>query len=430
MQAADVDVAAILSALVLKAPLLNAPLAGTPTAPTPAVADNSTKLATTAWCRLYFADIVGAAPAALDTIAELATALQNNPDIITQILASIGLRALAASPTFTGKVLLPTGVAGSAPLRLPVPSANPSAPVSGDVWPDVGTGAWKYRLVATTLTFGALELAQTWTAVQTFGANVIVSAGNVSVQTVAGQAIGVAVNVAGAAGFTVNALAGAGNAAFMAFNRNGVYAGNFGIDTDNKWKVGGWSMGANAYEILHMGNRTTALPAILGPAGLTITDWNNALENGKYVANSAANGPTVNWYMGEVTNSGSYIQQTVWQFTASANADSLMWRRYYNGAAWGAWFRVYQNAVELQSLVQSTVAGLALGAIGTYALLGVNPAVNLGEGAVVAGSGLRYTHGGGFVGAGTVAPPGTWKSMGPTSNGGGSSGATVFLRVS
>ncbi|QKC90005.1 hypothetical protein EB230_17515 [Mesorhizobium sp. NZP2234] len=97
LQAADVDVAAILSTLVQKAPLLNAALSGTPTAPTPGVADNSTKIATTAWARLYFADFIGAAPAALDTIAELAAALQNDPAVITNLTTLVGQKASKAS---------------------------------------------------------------------------------------------------------------------------------------------------------------------------------------------------------------------------------------------------------------------------------------------------------------------------------------------
>ncbi len=39
------------------------------------------------------------------------------------------------------------------------------------------------------------------------------------------------------------------------FIRNGVFAAHFGIDTDNLWKVGGWSMGANAYALWHAGHQ-------------------------------------------------------------------------------------------------------------------------------------------------------------------------------
>ncbi|RWC91646.1 MAG: hypothetical protein EOS72_03035 [Mesorhizobium sp.] len=118
LQAADVDVAGILTLLVQKAPLLNTGLLGSPTAPSPPVGDNSNRIATTAWARLYFADFVGAAPAALDTIAELAAALQNNPDIINQLVTSIGTKAPLASPGFSGSPTAPTQIAGDVSTKL------------------------------------------------------------------------------------------------------------------------------------------------------------------------------------------------------------------------------------------------------------------------------------------------------------------------
>jgi hypothetical protein len=47
-----------------------------------------------------------------------------------------------------------------------------------------------------------------------------------------------------------------GGAAMMMFHMPGKYAVRFGLDTDNKLKVGGYSMGSNSYEILHEGNFT------------------------------------------------------------------------------------------------------------------------------------------------------------------------------
>lgn len=43
-------------------------------------------------------------------------------------------------------------------------------------------------------------------------------------------------------------------AAMMVFDRRGKYGVMFGIDSDNKLKVGGLAMGRNSYEILHKGN--------------------------------------------------------------------------------------------------------------------------------------------------------------------------------
>jgi hypothetical protein len=45
-------------------------------------------------------------------------------------------------------------------------------------------------------------------------------------------------------------------AATMTFWRKGKFGCHFGLDTDNKLKVGGWSMGNVAHEILHAGNCT------------------------------------------------------------------------------------------------------------------------------------------------------------------------------
>ncbi len=90
LNAIDVDVANFLTVLATKAPLNNANLTGTPTVPTVSAGDNSTKPASTAWVRGFLSDFIGSAPGTLDTIAELAEALQNNPDIISEMLTAIG----------------------------------------------------------------------------------------------------------------------------------------------------------------------------------------------------------------------------------------------------------------------------------------------------------------------------------------------------
>lgn len=45
-----------------------------------------------------------------------------------------------------------------------------------------------------------------------------------------------------------------GHGAKIAFNHMGVFAGYFGLDYDNQWKVGGWSYGGVSYRIWHEGN--------------------------------------------------------------------------------------------------------------------------------------------------------------------------------
>ncbi|HGW7753889.1 TPA: phage tail protein, partial [Escherichia coli] len=74
------------NALALKAPLSSPALTGTPTAPTAAQSVNNTQIATTAFVKSAIAAMVGSAPAALDTLNELAAALGNDPNFATTML--------------------------------------------------------------------------------------------------------------------------------------------------------------------------------------------------------------------------------------------------------------------------------------------------------------------------------------------------------
>ncbi|MGD9808242.1 MAG: phage tail protein [Deferribacterales bacterium] len=65
------------------APKVSPIFTGTPTAPTPASADNSLKLATTAFVKAALAALVDSSPAALDTLNELAAALGDDPNFAT-----------------------------------------------------------------------------------------------------------------------------------------------------------------------------------------------------------------------------------------------------------------------------------------------------------------------------------------------------------
>lgn len=80
---------------------------GTPAAPTASAATNTTQIATTAFVRGEISVLVGSAPEALDTLAELAAALNDDDDFATTVTNSLSLKAPLASPTFTGTVTLP-----------------------------------------------------------------------------------------------------------------------------------------------------------------------------------------------------------------------------------------------------------------------------------------------------------------------------------
>ena len=77
------------AALDAKAPLSNAQLTGVPTAPTAASSVNTTQVATTAFVQTKITDLIGAAPAALDTLKEIGDALGNDADFASTMTTQL-----------------------------------------------------------------------------------------------------------------------------------------------------------------------------------------------------------------------------------------------------------------------------------------------------------------------------------------------------
>ena len=77
------------------APKASPEFTGIPTAPTANSGTNSTQLATTAFVKNAIAALVGSAPAALDTLEELARALAGDANLKATLLAEIGKKANA-----------------------------------------------------------------------------------------------------------------------------------------------------------------------------------------------------------------------------------------------------------------------------------------------------------------------------------------------
>ncbi|HAV2106941.1 TPA: phage tail protein [Escherichia coli] len=110
-------------------------LTGTPTAPTAAQSVNNTQIATTAFVKSAIAAMVGSAPAALDTLNELAAALGNDPNFATTMLNALaGKQPLDNTLTnLSGKdvagllAYLGLGEGSALPVGVPVPwpSATP-----------------------------------------------------------------------------------------------------------------------------------------------------------------------------------------------------------------------------------------------------------------------------------------------------------------
>lgn len=77
------------SAVDLKAPLASPVLTGTPQAPTAAVADDSTKLATTGFVQAVIRAVINLAPADLDTLKEIADRLQGDETTAAALAATV-----------------------------------------------------------------------------------------------------------------------------------------------------------------------------------------------------------------------------------------------------------------------------------------------------------------------------------------------------
>jgi len=65
-------------------------------------------------------------------------------------------------------------------------------------------------------------------------------------------------NTASVSGTGMNVYSTGGNGAVMAFHRGGYYAVNFGLDSDNVIRIGGWSASANRLQMDMSGNLTMA----------------------------------------------------------------------------------------------------------------------------------------------------------------------------
>lgn len=130
----------ITNALALKANIASPALTGTPTAPTAAAGTNTTQIATTAFVGTAVSNLVASAPAALDTLNELATALGNDASFSTTITNSLAAKAPLASPALTGTPTAPTAALGTNTTQLAttefVQSAATAAVTSSNEYTD------------------------------------------------------------------------------------------------------------------------------------------------------------------------------------------------------------------------------------------------------------------------------------------------------
>tara|TARA_R100000734_G_scaffold19153_1_gene18716 strand:+ start:36258 stop:40403 length:4146 start_codon:yes stop_codon:yes gene_type:complete len=86
---------------------------GNPVAPTQGASNNSTRIATTQYVTTAIANVLDSAPAALDTLNELASALGDDSSFSSSVTNSLALKAPLASPSLTGTPTAPTASSGT-----------------------------------------------------------------------------------------------------------------------------------------------------------------------------------------------------------------------------------------------------------------------------------------------------------------------------
>jgi len=107
------EITSLQAALDAKAPLASPALSGVPTAPTAAGGTSSTQIATTAFVAAAVSALINAAPGALDTLAELAAALGDDPDFATTITNGLASKlAIRANLSDLGDVIAARGNLG------------------------------------------------------------------------------------------------------------------------------------------------------------------------------------------------------------------------------------------------------------------------------------------------------------------------------
>ena len=90
------------------APKESPTLTGTPKTPTAPAGNNSTQIASTAFVQAALVALINGAPATLDTLKEIAAAINNDPAFSTTINNALALKAPLASPALTGTPTAPT----------------------------------------------------------------------------------------------------------------------------------------------------------------------------------------------------------------------------------------------------------------------------------------------------------------------------------
>jgi Chaperone of endosialidase len=255
MATADLPIStATQSALNLKANIASPALTGIPTAPTANPGTNTIQIATTAFVTAAFTANAG-----------------NNVPLMNGLAAPGTLflyaRADHVHPSDTSRIAK-AGDAMTGPLTLMTGTPANSAYATNKQYVD-DVANWAYNRAETKLPLAGGTMTG---RLVTSGATGWTGSGS-----------------AGLGGLEVTG-AGGGNSAMICFHRPGQFAAYFGLDSDNVWRVGGWSYGeGTAYAIWHSGNHNPG--AYLPLSGGTISGglWVTGTVTGASAVHSGQN---------------------------------------------------------------------------------------------------------------------------------------------
>lgn len=192
-------------------------------------------------------------------------------------------------------------------------------------------------------------------------------------------------------GIEVNSV-NTSHAAMIAFHRPGVYGAYFGLDTDNVFKVGGWTAGAVAHAILHAGNYTSYVPAKDNGVGATGT-WPISITGSAGSATTATSATSATSASFATTLATSYSGDTAIATTAwvknvlasptygniagnAATATALQTARTINGVSF--------NGTANISIGPSNIAGgtFQMGQFGFISSSASTSAINVSTGGI------------------------------------------------
>ncbi|HEV2681719.1 MAG TPA: hypothetical protein VGV14_14535, partial [Rhodanobacter sp.] len=260
--------------------------------------------------------LVNGSPGALDTLKELADAMGDDPNFAATVTNALALKAPSANPTFTGTVTVPsnagtmtfkTGTGDNATyalhnVRMHLHWGLGIEDYAGNVQGvyDARAGIWDTK-GGYKVNGQAVWHAGSFNPAAYARLDGVLMTGDLACRSNAdGKTI---------ANYTAQPLkvqSDGATAAAMLFIRTGNYAGYFGIDTDNQWKVGGYSMGAGSWRVVHEGLSAVNLPGSLSASWLSASLVTGGTPNGsRAVLNpGGANGGYIAFFMPDGTRAG------------------------------------------------------------------------------------------------------------------------------